>query len=616
MKPRFLILLISCGLFLLACLFFPWVQEQAAVPTPVPSVSAGFYQEPFLLELSAPGNGTIYYTTDGSTPTADSQVYRDGIYIQDRSQEPNLYQSQQRVVADWKTYTPNNTPVEKGTVIRAIFINQLGGSSPVLTQTYFVGVEPPDSGYVLSVVFEPEDMFGENGIYVTGTAYDAWYLSGGDPDSQHDRWYEAKDSLTPETLEDSVPNFFKHLEIPVLAELMDSGGDVMNQNTGLRIQGNSTRLLAKKAMTLTAREEYSGSDVFDSILFPGVTTHSVMTKVDLTDVIVGDLVSDRWVATQDSIPVRIYLNGEYWLNCYLLERYDTHYFRQHYHVDDRVLVKDGVMDEESRANTDIDYYSEYTYWVSTTDFTDPDNWEQFLQETDLQSYIDFMVINYYLCNIDFSDYFNYVVWRCALPGSGTYEDLRWRWCIYDIGALEWIPGTPSLGKAEALNLFSQEHAYSQTILYQALKPNQEFRRQFVLTFMDMVNNNFAPENVEPVLAKYGQTLDWMDGFFRNRPDYAVAYLAEEFDLTGEPQTITISASQPQGGSVVVNTSRIDLSSGSWSGQYFADYPITVTAVPAEGYQFAGWKGDTDETAQTISLTVNRELALEAVFVEQ
>ena len=44
--------------------------------------------------------------------------------------------------------------------------------------------------------------------------------------------------------------------------------------------------------------------------------------------------------------------------------------------------------------------------------------------------------------------------------------------------------------------------------------------------------------------------------------------------------------------------------------------ITVTAVPAEGYQFAGWKGDTDETAQTISLTVNRELALEAVFVEQ
>lgn len=29
----------------------------------------------------------------------------------------------------------------------------------------------------------------------------------------------------------------------------------------------------------------------------------------------------------------------------------------------------------------------------------------------------------------------------------------------------------------------------------------------------------------------------------------------------------------------------------WSGSYYTDYPVTVTAVPEEGWEFAGWSGD-------------------------
>lgn len=94
--------------------------------------------------------------------------------------------------------------------------------------------------------------------------------------------------------------------------------------------------------------------------------------------------------------------------------------------------------------------------------------------------------------------------------------------------------------------------------------------------MDMHNNNFSPSNVERVLNSYGYTLDWKDGYFLKRPIYAVQHLADEFGLSGTPETVELRSSNSEVGSITVNTSTIDLSSGSWSGIYFTDYPITVT----------------------------------------
>ena len=132
---------------------------------------------------------------------------------------------------------------------------------------------------------------------------------------------------------------------------------------------------------------------------------------------------------------------------------------------------------------------------------------------------------------------------------------------------------------------------------------------------DMVNNNFAPERVEAVLKKYGYTLDWRDGYFRRRPAFAMQHLAEEFNLTGTLETVQITSAHPEMGTVTVNTSQIDLSGGSWTGQYYTDYPITITATPEPGYTFVGWKGDTGETSTQITLPVTGGISLEAVFAE-
>ena len=111
------IIIVSCVALALCYPAFEWLKTRATAPVPEASVPGGYYEADFTLELTAPPYGQIYYTTDGSTPTENSQPYEGGIPITDRSDEPNVYHSIRNVVRDWKNHTPATQPVKKGTVI-------------------------------------------------------------------------------------------------------------------------------------------------------------------------------------------------------------------------------------------------------------------------------------------------------------------------------------------------------------------------------------------------------------------------------------------------------------------------------------------------------------------
>ena len=88
--------------------------------TPTFSLESGTYIEPDPIKLSAPEGGIIYYTTDGSTPTEDSLVYTAPI------------------------------PLDVGdTTISAIYVNDKGIVSDVVTATYSVEVNVPDAPTLL-----------------------------------------------------------------------------------------------------------------------------------------------------------------------------------------------------------------------------------------------------------------------------------------------------------------------------------------------------------------------------------------------------------------------------------------------------------------------------------
>lgn len=572
--------------------------------TPVFSHKSGFYEEPFQLRLECKRGEKIYYTLDGSIPTKESLCYDEGILIENITAYPNKVASVRNVVTDWLDYEPSAENTDKAMIVRAVAMDQKGQTSEVVTHTYFVDLEQYKDRNVLSVVGDYDEMFGDEGIFVTGKNYDEWYLSG----------KEGKEIS---------PNFAqsgRQWEILGNIQILQNGQEITNQQTGIRIHGGSSRQGKVKKLGLFSREIFSGDDYFTGLLLGDHKVHSMATDDDAISIALQQLVKDRNAATQNYMETAVFLNGEFYGNHYLLEKYNQYYLEQAYGVNSEnvIIIKDGEVSEGTED--EILLYYETLSRAKNKDLTITENYEYVKTLMDVQSYIDFLCANIYLCNMDVSETKNYSLWRVRETDESAYGDGRWRWMLYDMDCIGAVSceyyGVKS---AAQINSFSQimeftGQSFRDHMLYSGLKVNEEFCRQFVLTFMDMANVNFAYENVVKVLAECGTSTEAYGNFFEKRFDYIVSYMAEEFKLKGTLEDVTLKINDAEAGSILLNTTTPDLADGNWSGKYYTDYPVTVTAVPKDGYRFIGWKGSETSKSTTIEVEVTKGgIILEAVF---
>ena len=574
---------------------------------PVLSVESGFYDEPFRLEIRAPEGARVYYTLDGSLPDENGILYTEPIWMtagEETEPDETFIQNMQ---VDWMEKEGESHP-KTAAVIRACAVYEDGRVSEAVTATYFVGENPYRDKLVVSLVADPEDLFGENGIYVTGKDYDQWYL--GDQNGPM-----------------PVPNFLQRgeeWERPGVVELFQ-GESILQQKAGLRIQGASAREGQNKRFSVFARKQYGGSGWFESFPFGGGSVHSFMLRSGFMNGYIQQLVQDRDVAAAESREAVAYLNGALWYITIAQEKYSGKYFQAHYGVDDDnvIIVKAGEL--ESGEEGDMALYQAVYDFLDTHDMALPSSYEGLDRLMDIQSYIDYSCVNVYFANLAFNETKNTLCWRARKTGHGEYEDGRWRWALYDLDLENLDYGVP----VEEINTFTTDThyaggAFNTRPMYRALKQNPEFCRQFVLSFMDMVNTDFTVERASRVMEDWGVTIqwwgmrpDWAETFFPARTEAVTGHLAEEFQLTGSCESLELSVNYPGAGRILLNTIEPDLSRGGWSGRYFTDYPVTVTALPREGYRFMGWKSPAwDKMEREAVLTVEIPpggICLEAVF---
>jgi uncharacterized repeat protein (TIGR02543 family) len=94
--------------------------------------------------------------------------------------------------------------------------------------------------------------------------------------------------------------------------------------------------------------------------------------------------------------------------------------------------------------------------------------------------------------------------------------------------------------------------------------------------------------------------------------------------TGNPTTITMDADKRVTADFVAQSFTLSVStSGSGTldlsppgGTYEAGTPVTLTATPAPGFEFAGWSGDLSGAANPATITMDSDKAVSAHFVEQ
>ena len=569
------------------------------------SVPEGYYDTEFDMQINAPEGTTVYYTINGFTPDTSSAVYNGSVHVYNRSSEPNYYNDLQRVNHDWATIDYRaKSNVAKIFVLRAVAVDAAGNASEVHNGTYIVGIPTFRDAKVISIIVDPDSMFDERtGIYMTGEAYDNWYLNG-QVGPRPTTNYELKNEIS---------------ERPAVMQYFVGGNMLCSQGVGIRIQGAGARQYVPRRFSVFSRKVYSGSAYFSPTLFGSHKLHSIGLKDSNENSISMVMLENRDCAMTYSETEKciLFINGEYWEHVYMSEKYSDNYFQNQYGIDkdDIVYVKVGLLRADVTAEMQEKGFSDVLNFIQTRDFSQTANYEQLKKIIDVQSYIDFIAGNVIVCNEDYDEDKNYLVFKSNNTSGKGWNDGLWRWGYYDMDLLSWekeiieaFRNTYGIQEEWEIDPFTMtplwvEHAIGDTSIFQRLKKSPEFVKQFCLSYMDILNTNFSVEHVTQVLNAYGRDPEgYRRGFYLKRPAYAAMYLQQYFGLH-EKSSVTLAANDATMGRVVINTIAPDLSKGNWTGSYYTDYDVTVRAVANPGYEFVGWEGDVSGSSDTLQVPV-------------
>lgn len=600
------------------------------VAPPVFSAPGGFYEKEFELTLSSEPGTTIYYTLDGSDPTAEANRYEAPIRVYDRSNEQNEFKAVRNVQRDYlRTAEPSNKPVLKAFVVRAICADESGNTSTAVTHTFFVNNEIYRNSVVISLVSDPRNLFDpEIGIYVTGAAHDKWY-AGILPTLGEGEALPTKNMPKENYLQKGIS-----WERPAHMELYAGGKEVLSQNVGIRIQGDSNRIWnTLKRFSIYARKEYSGSNFFNELLLVDYNLHSIQTRSGDLHVLCQSLCADRDVETVNSQSVRLYLDGEFWAKTYLIEKFGEKNLSQKYNLnpDNIVIIRNGEADKRaSMGQNSIDALLDY---VDSADFSTAEAYDRIKTMIDVQSYIEMACINAYFANMDVKEFANNLVWHTIIAENNGVGDSRWRWGLSDMDLL-WQNVEKEFADIPAyqINPFTMRNKYNASLItewrfFSALRHNSEFTQKFVLTFMDLVNHNFAKENTAKVQQMLGIGDEKISNFLANRNDYVPVYLANEFSLNPNLQNVKLYTFEGNK-RIMLNSIAPELIETEqevpetmpweawkaefaeplppyyqWEGKYFTEYPVTVSTEEPDFLRWEVTSGGQTKTFNDRSIEV-------------
>ena len=627
---------------------------ESAIPCNAPEFSAesGMYSSAFDLTMSTDEGSTIYYTTDGTDPATSStrKTYSSAINIYNRSRDAMVMADwlQPSEITPWNNgaYLPSNSAVDKGTVIRAVTLNSAGKYSETVTKTYFVGVSNADHNDlpIMSVTTDPASLFDyETGINRLGAVYQA----------------NKKTSPNPDNPEANYNQKGKEWERLCHIDFFESDGTLaLSQDCGFRTQGAYSRADYQKSFRFYAREEYgeknfkytffddayqengSGKQLkkFKKLVMRNGGNDTFYTK--FKDSYIQSLVSDRKMDTQEGRPCVLFIDGEYWGIYTLQEDYDDKYYEENYDVnsDEVVVYKKGEIDEG--LEEDIELFKELRNFAKNNDLSKAANYKKISEMFDLQSFADYMAAEMYIINEDWPGN-NYSMWRTrTVDETNPYADGRWRMNFYDteMGVDHYGNNSTKYNRDNLSNIMKNTWD-DLPVIFNALIKNNEFKAMFVNSMMDMANINFAYSRTDERLQKYMDSyypelskffarfptwantgnatdpcINRMKTFLKSRPSYVPGMLKSDLGLSAAVN-VSVSALNPDGGQVFVNTSAIDVSSGM-SGKYFPGVKITLTAKAEEGYTFAGWTGTVSSTDETISVDPANASNVKALFIRE
>ncbi len=625
------------------------------------SLAAGYYNSEQLLSLNAEPGDIIYYTLDGTEPTDQSMVYSSPIHLDFDSIPAG--QPEQRITAFQGPHQPysyiRTAPtsqigpnptfwyIPSGTIFKASVVNAKVyrpgvGLGPTITRSYFIDPRMLSNRYtlpVLSLVSDPKNLFDYySGIYIPGVDFTGYSFTGN---------YERKGRAS---------------EMPAHIEYFNADGrQEFSKNIGFRIRGEWIRSTGQKALTIYARSEYDVNNEFKYELFPGLTkpgTHTIQTKYKrfilrnagnewgyqvnsmCRDMLTQSLFDRLDVKYQAGNSCVVFLNGEYWGIQNIRELNDKRGLEFSYGVepDSIIMMEDnlnGPFQLVEGNDADVLQYHAMRDFILQNDLSIPQNYEQASDMIDIENFTDYWIATIYSNKKNTDHNTSYWKYRNGQPGQGIRDvfDGRWRWMANDFDN--------GFNDASYNNLTWMIYVMSDSLLKRMIT-SPVFYQTFLSRFADLLNSSFSTSHVLKRIDYFQQILEpempehiarWRTPsdmanwevamnnfrtFAEDRPAYQIDQIKSWFGIPNAFK-LGVDLNDQIMGSIQVNSLRINpalpgvnSSVYPWSGTYFENIPVSITAHPYSGYRFVKWL-ETGEATATITVNLQGDMTRTAVF---
>lgn len=514
---------------------------------------SGFYDKQFNLKVNGDHPSEIYFTTDGSEPTKQSNKYSSDILINNVSNKENEISNITNISSLENVYFPDFN-VDKCSIYKFKGYDSFGNESKTYSCIYFVGLtsEFYKNIPIVCINTKNDNLFDyEKGIYVTGKTYD-----------------EGKKEGYPETYPANYNNKGKDWERPATFTFFNKNHEYsFSQEIGIRIHGGWTRAFNQKSFNLYARKEYSGTKVFEKQLFETNTTKTFMLRSggyrDTTitksrDCLVQDFAKTLNLSVQDSYPAILFLNNEYWGIYNMQERYSDTYIEEHYGINNKnvIIVENDEIDEGEISDATL--YTDMLSFFKNNDLSDETKYQEASNILDVDDFINYLSCQLIVGNIDWPGN-NVRLWRSREITNKNKEDGKWRFLLYDTDDSMDIHTKCSVDSDPFLNTTHWAKGpldpnCTVGLIFTSLLKNESFKTSFKTKFKEILANVFSPSKVNsylqckyelllnPLKASYlrfvsmdekyvdgtyfKKEIDKINSFFVNRPNYLLNYLNE------------------------------------------------------------------------------------------
>ncbi len=534
---------------------------------PIITTAVGFYTGD--VDVAIAGTG-IYYTTDGSAPTEFSDDYISPINIDQTS------------VVKARSYEAGKLP------------------SAVVTGSFLI--DEPTLLPVLSISGDPCDLFDEGAGCIA--AYD--YAIGWEPDNP---------------------------QVPVTVEFFEADkSHKFTSDVRFEVCGNSSIAYnAQRSIEFTCDEEFYNTGDIEYNLFyddkPVLETikgfRIRQQDQDANGARMKDVIGNRMGLPTYNVAagyqnVATFINGEYWGHYCAREELDQYFISDNFGCDeDEIdLIRTGYGADvwyEVEAGTDTAFFNLVDF-ITLNDMNDPTYYEAALGKIDMLNWVDYYALQIFIENEEWLD-----LLENNIRMFKTYEpEMKWKYILWDLAYGQSCANCNTLQGS-----LSNPHNSVYCDMFNAMLENDEFENYFINRFADLINYYFTAEitgalidaNQDEMeseipaqnarwytgsLATWNSNVTNLKSFYANRIPNQRNHIETYFGLNDQID-ITINVNPPGAGFIKIST--IIPQELPWTGVYFDEVPVTLTALANPGFTFVDWDDNifiADETIESFT----------------